>query len=451
MTNGLSCSHSSENVRKKNKISILSLGCSKNLVDSERLAHRFNASGFETEFVDDVPTDGSTLIINTCGFIGDAKEESIENILQALQNKEQGTLKAVYLMGCLTERYRADLKEEFSDADGLYGKFDWEQILGDISAKEDKESRPWERTLSTAPHYTYVKVSEGCDRFCAFCAIPLITGRHHSRPVEEILEEVSELAAKGTREFNIIAQDLSSYGKDFPGGKSRLAELIDRMAQIPGVDMIRLHYAYPSDFPYDILPVMARHQNVCKYLDIALQHSDDRVLGNMRRHITAEETRRLLERIRREVPGIHIRTTMMVGFPGETEDAFENLLDFVREQRFERLGAFAYCEEDDTYAAKHYSDVIPQVEKDRRVERLMAVQEEIAARTAAEKVGCTLRVIIDEAHPDHYIGRTEFDSPEVDCVVIVNSEIPLETGHIYPVEITASDGFDLVGKYTKQN
>ena len=419
-------------------------------MDSERLAHRFDASNFEVRFVDDVPTDGSTLIINTCGFIGDAKEESIENILQALQNKEQGRLNAVYLMGCLTERYRAELKDEFAQADGLYGKFDWENIISDISSKAVDNSRDWERTLSTAPHYTYIKISEGCNRFCAFCAIPLITGRHHSRPVEEILQEVTELAQNGTREFNIIAQDLSSYGKDLPGKTSRLAELIDRMAVIPGVEMIRLHYAYPADFPYDILPVMACHPNVCKYLDIALQHSDDRVLENMRRHITVAETRQLLERIRREVPGIHIRTTMMTGFPGETDEAFENLIEFVREQRFERLGAFAYCEEDDTYAAANFTDSIPQVEKDRRVERLMAVQEEIANEVAAEKVGKTLRVIIDEKMPDHYIGRTEYDSPEVDCVVVVKSEVPLEVGNIYNVKITGTDGFDLVGEYFNQ-
>ncbi len=434
-------------MRKNNKISILSLGCSKNLVDSERLAHRFNASGFDTAFVDDVPADGSTLIINTCGFIGDAKEESIENILQALLNKEQGSLAGVYLMGCLTERYRKELSEEFAEADGLYGKFDWEKIISDIAARTVVKSRPWDRTLSTAPHYTYIKISEGCDRFCAFCAIPLITGRHHSRPVEEILTEVAELAAKGTREFNIIAQDLSSYGRDLPGRQSRLAELLDRMAGIPGVEMIRLHYAYPADFPFDILPVMARHPNICRYLDIALQHADDRVLTNMRRHISVEQTRALLERIRREVPGIHIRTTMMVGFPGEDEQAFENLLDFVREQRFERLGAFAYCEEDDTFAAKNYEDTIPQVEKDRRVERLMAVQEEIAAEIASEKVGSTLRVIIDEEQGNSFIGRTEFDSPEVDCVVVVNSDTPLEVGKIYPVEITGTDGFDLIGEY----
>lgn len=439
-----------ENVTN-NKISILSLGCSKNLVDSERLAHRFSASGFDTVFVDDVPADGSSLIINTCGFIGDAKEESIENILQALKNKEEGLLDSVYVMGCLTERYRSELSEEFESADGIYGKFDWENIIKDVTSKAASIARPWERLLSTAPHYTYIKISEGCDRFCAFCAIPLITGRHHSRPGEQIIEEVEELAKKGTREFNIIAQDLSSYGKDLPGRQSRLAELIDRMATIDGVEMIRLHYAYPSDFPYDILPVMARHANVCKYLDIALQHSDDTVLSNMRRHITARETRELLARIRREVPGIHIRTTMMVGFPGETEEAFENLLQFVKEQRFERLGAFAYCEEDDTFAAKNFDDVIPQVEKDRRVERLMAEQEKIAIEVAESKIGSVLRVIIDEKQDGYYIGRTEYDSPEVDCIVIVKTDADLEIGRIYPVLIEETDGFDLIGQLSSQH
>lgn len=426
------------------KISILSLGCSKNLVDSERLARRFADAGCSCRFVEELPTDGSALIVNTCGFIGDAKEESINTLLGAIKLKEEGALKAVYAMGCLTERYRADLTEELPELDGLYGKFDWEGVVGAIAGR-DSSSAPWQRTLSTLPHYTYLKISEGCNRFCAFCAIPLITGRHHSRPVDEIIEEVRTLVKKGTCEFNVIAQDLSSYGTDLEGGRSRLAELLERIAAVEGVEMIRLNYAYPSDFPYDILPVMARHSNICKYLDIALQHIDDGVLSYMRRHIDAEATRKLLARIRAEVPGIHIRTTMMVGFPGETPEAFDRLMDFVREQRFERLGAFAYCEEDDTFAAKHFADDIPQEVKQQRLDALMQLQQDIAFDTAAEKIGSTQRVIIDEFDGERYIGRTEFDSPEVDCNVFVSTDKPLAVGSIYDVRITDSEGFDLIG------
>lgn len=345
---------------KTHEVSVLSLGCSKNLVDSERLARRFADAGFKVRFADGLVSDGSVFVINTCGFIGDAKEESVNTLLEALQMKSDGGIAGVYAMGCLTERYRSELAEEMPELDGIYGKFDWTSLVGDLSGRFVEVDKPWQRKLSTAPHYTYLKISEGCNRFCAFCAIPLITGRHHSRPVEEIIDEVRTLAASGTREFNIIAQDLSSYGRDIGDGSSQLALLLEKMASISGVEMIRLHYAYPADFPYDILPVMARHANICNYLDIALQHIDDQVLTNMRRHIDGKATRALLDRIRAEVPGIHIRTTMMVGFPGEDDAAFERLLDFVAEQRFERMGAFAYCEEDGTYAAGHLSDGIPE-------------------------------------------------------------------------------------------
>lgn len=427
------------------KVSILSLGCSKNLVDSERLARRFEKNGVKCTFVDEIPSDGSVLVVNTCGFIGDAKEESVMTLLGAVDRKKEGLLSAVYAMGCLTERYRDDLSTEIPELDGLFGKFDWNGII-DAVAPAKSEVAPWERTLSTLPHYTYLKISEGCNRFCAFCAIPLITGRHHSRAVNEILDEVRSLVSEGTREFNVIAQDLSSYGVDLPGGRSRLAELLEGMAEIDGVEMIRLHYAYPSDFPYDILPVMARHVNICKYLDIALQHIDDGVLENMRRHIDAESTRQLLARIRREVPGIHIRTTLMVGFPGETEEAFERLAEFVKEQRFERMGAFAYCEEEGTFAARNFVDDIPQEVKQRRLDAIMQLQQDIAFDTAHEKIGKTLRVIIDEFNGDNYVGRTEFDSPEVDCVVIVDNEPDIEIGGIYQVDIYDSEGFDLIGR-----
>lgn len=430
-----------------NKISIISLGCSKNLVDSERLARRFADAGFEVEFVEDVPADGSVAVVNTCGFIGDAKEESINTLLQAISNKSNGTLAGVYVMGCLSERYRQEITDEMPELDGIFGKFDWQNLAADLSARRDLSTRPWDRTLSTAPHYTYIKVSEGCNRFCAFCAIPLITGRHTSRPVDEIVDEVTRLAAEGTVEFNIIAQDLSSYGRDIDSqGRSLLAELLDRLSAVPSVEMIRLHYAYPADFPMDVLDAMARNPKVCRYLDIALQHIDNGVLANMRRHITAEQTRDLLAKIRRAVPGIHIRTTMMVGFPGETDEAFEALVEFVREQRFERLGAFAYCEEEGTYAQQHFPDSIPDEVKQSRLDRLMAIQQDIAFEVAEAKVGTTMRVIIDEETPDFFVGRTEFDSPEVDCCVFVEKDAAIEIGKVYDINITGTEEFDLYGK-----
>ena len=430
-----------------NKISIISLGCSKNLVDSERLARRFADAGFEVEFVEDVPADGSVAVVNTCGFIGDAKEESVNTLLQAISNKSNGTLAGVYVMGCLSERYRQEITDEMPELDGIFGKFDWQNLAADLSARRDLSTRPWDRTLSTAPHYTYIKVSEGCNRFCAFCAIPLITGRHTSRPVDEIVDEVTRLAAEGTVEFNIIAQDLSSYGRDIDSqGRSLLAELLDRLSAVPGVEMIRLHYAYPADFPMDVLDAMARNPKVCRYLDIALQHIDNGVLANMRRHITAEQTRDLLAKIRRAVPGIHIRTTMMVGFPGETDEAFEALVEFVRQQRFERLGAFAYCEEEGTYAQQHFQDSIPDEVKQSRLDRLMAIQQDIAFEVAEAKVGTTMRVIIDEETLDFFVGRTEFDSPEVDCCVFVEKDPAIEIGKVYDIKITGTEEFDLYGK-----
>lgn len=433
--------------RQRPKVSIVSLGCSKNLIDSERLSRRLSDAGIDVHFADRPAADGSVVVINTCGFIGDAKEESVETIMSAVGLKQANAIKGIYVMGCLSERYRQDLTAEIPELDGIYGKFDWDAIVARLAPKPKAVSRPWERTLSTGPHFAYVKISEGCNRFCAFCAIPLITGRHHSRPADEIVAEVEELARKGTREFNIIAQDLSSYGRDLPDApEAPLADLLRRLSDIEGVEMIRLHYAYPSDFPYEILPVMAERKNICKYLDIALQHIDDKVLDNMLRHIDSRQTEALLNRIRAEVPGIHIRTTMMVGFPGEDEAAFERLLDFVRRQRFERLGAFAYCEEEDTYSARNYSDDISQDVKDARLERLMAVQQDISREIAEAKRGQTLRVIIDERDGDQWIGRTEFDSPEVDGNVYVSSDRPLEIGRIYNILITDSDDFDLWGQ-----
>lgn len=425
------------------------MGCSKNLVDSERLAHRFLEAGFDIVFdPEDRMDNPDYVVINTCGFIGDAKEESIEKIMDALAVKADGGLRGVYVMGCLGERYREELRREIPELDGLFGKFDWPGLVAELSGRENVAPRhEWDRELSTAPHYTYIKISEGCNRFCAFCAIPLITGRHTSRTIDDIEAEVRHLAGEGVKEFNIIAQDLSSYGTDLPGGRPQLAALIDRLAAVEGVEMLRLHYAYPSDFPYDILPVMARHPNVCRYLDIALQHINDGVLANMRRHITAAGTRELLARIRAEVPGIAIRTTLMVGFPGEDEAAFEELLDFVREQRFERMGAFAYCEEDDTFAAKNLDDSIPDEVKQERLSRLMDLQEEIAFEWAESMVGKTVRVVVDELDADYrWIARTEYDSPDVDCVVYLPDGSPVEPGGIYNVRITGCEEFDLTGE-----
>lgn len=432
----------------RNIISIVSLGCSKNLVDSERLARRFADAGFDVRFDDENPPRGTVMVFNTCGFIGDAKEESVNALLAAIEKKKKGRVKAVYAMGCLTERYRKELPELMPELDGIYGKFDWGAIIDAVGALPATE-KDWARKLSSSPHSAYLKISEGCNRFCAYCAIPLITGRHHSRPAAEIIEEVRSLASTGTKEFNIIAQDLSSYGRDLPGAPAEpLAELLEELAKIDGVEMLRLHYAYPSDFPYGILPVMASNPKVCKYLDIALQHIDDGVLTAMRRHITAAETEELLDRIRREVPGIHLRTTMMVGFPGETDEAFERLLEFVKRQRFERLGAFAYCEEEGTYAAEHLPDAIPEEIKQKRLDRLMALQENIAAEIAESKIGSVMRVIIDsyDSGRDVYEGRTEFDSPEVDPCVYVKSDRPLKPGDICNVEITGSEFCDIEGR-----
>lgn len=404
----------------KKKLSLITMGCSKNLVDSEHVKHMFEEAGYLVEHnPESIDTD--EVVINTCGFIGDAKEESIEMILQCAEAKKNGLVRHISVMGCLSERYRDELAAEIPEVDHWFGKFDWKGIVKVLSPGDEKPDKPWKRSLTTPPRSAYVKISEGCNRFCAFCAIPLITGRHKSRPIEEILTEIEWLVGKGVKEFNIIAQDLSSYGVDLYGHHA-LAELIDRMADIKGVEWIRLHYAYPSDFPYDILPVMAKHNNVCKYLDIALQHCSDTVLTNMRRHISSEEQRQLIARIRREVPGIHLRTTLMVGFPGEGEDEFNELLNFVKEQKFERMGAFAYCEEEGTFGAKNFKDAISDEVKQSRLDRLMAAQEEIALESNQSKLGKMLRVLIDGENEEYYIGRTEWDSPEVDPEVLIRKK-----------------------------
>lgn len=427
----------------KKRIDVISLGCSKNLVDSERLLKQLELSGFQA-FHNSDNVDGDIVIINTCGFIGDAKEESINTILTYAEAKNEGRIKELYVMGCLSERYRDDLLAEIPEIDRIYGKFDWVNIVSDI-IKRNPAAMPYDRVITTPSHYTYLKIAEGCNRFCAFCAIPLITGRYKSRPIEEILEEVRMLVGKGVKEFNVIAQDLSSYGLDIYK-RLALPELIDRMAEIDGVKWIRLHYAYPSEFPYEILDVMARHSNVCNYLDIALQHINNDVLKNMRRHITKEETLALIRTIRKKVPGIHIRTTLMVGFPGETEDAFNELKEFVREAKFERMGAFAYCEEDDTYAAKNFSDSIPQEVKESRLEEIMTIQEDVALESNQSKIGKTMTVVIDREEPDYFVGRTEFDSPEVDPEVLIDKDDRLTVGNFYDVEITDALPFELMAR-----
>ena len=427
---------------RRNKIDIISLGCSKNLVDSEHLMRQLQAAGYSVAHNSN-RVDGETVVVNTCGFIADAQQESIDTILSLGEAKRQGKIRNLFVMGCLSERFRADLIEALPEVDRFYGKFDWKGMLADLGHAY-RDDLAHERCLTTPSHYCYLKISEGCNRFCAFCAIPLITGRHTSVPMPQLLDEVRRLAEGGVKEFNVIAQDLSSYGMDLEG-RMMLPELIDRMADIDGVEWIRLHYAYPTQFPYDILPVMANRANVCSYLDIALQHISDKVLANMRRHIGRKETLDLLARLRREVPGIHIRTTLMVGFPGEGEQEFEELMDFTREARFERMGAFAYSEEAGTWAAEHMSDDIPQEVKQDRLQRLMALQEDISMEIQEQKVGQTLRVMVDREEEDYYVGRTEWDSPEVDPEVLISKDKKLNLGEFAQVQITQALPFELIG------
>ena len=428
----------------KNRIDLITMGCSKNLVDSERLMGQLAACGYKM-FHDADDVKGEIVIVNTCGFIGDAKEESINMILELSEAKKRRKIGQIFVMGCLSERYRTELLEEIPEIDRIYGKFDWKQILADLGHRWD-DSLKAKRFRTTPSHYEYIKIGEGCNRMCAYCAIPLITGRYKSRPIEEIVEEISTFVANGVHEFQLIAQDLTGYGKDLYG-RFNIAELVEKIAQIPGVEWIRLHYAYPNDFPLDLLPVMAKYPNVCKYLDIALQHASDHVLDRMLRHVTCKETEELLARIRKEVPGIHLRTTLMVGFPGETEEDFEFLVDFVKRQRFERMGAFAYSEEEGTYSARHYDDDVPADVKQSRLDKLMAVQEEITAEIQEEKVGKVLKVVIDREEGDYYVGRTEFDSPEVDLEVLVAADsCDMEVGQFYNVKIKSAGVYELIGE-----
>ena len=427
---------------KKAVVDIITLGCSKNLVDSEKLIRQLELNGFGVTHDAEDP-QGEIAIINTCGFIGDAKEESINMILEMAQRKQTGNLKKLIVMGCLSERYLHELEGELPEVDSFYGKFDWEKIISDLGKTYHKEACN-SRRITTPSHYAYLKISEGCNRTCSYCAIPIITGTHKSRPIEDIVSEVQELVSKGVKEFQVIAQELTYYGLDLYKER-KIAELIERIAQVPGVEWIRLHYAYPTQFPMDLLRVMAQYNNVCKYLDIALQHCSESVLANMHRNITKEQTYTLLETIRKEVPDIHIRTTLMVGYPGETDADFAELVDFVKWAKFDRMGAFAYSEEDGTYAAENYKDDVPADVKQARLSKLMRVQQNISLACQENKVGKTFKVIIDRLEGDFYIGRTEFDSPEVDPEVLIrktdNSE--LKIGEFYNVQVDGAEEFDL--------
>ena len=439
------------------KLTFVSLGCDKNLVDTEMMIGMLQGAGYE--FTDD-ENEAEIAVVNTCCFIGDAKEESINTLLELAELKKEGNLKILIAAGCLAQRYRQEILEEIPEVDALVGTMAVDEIVQAVeetlSGKRSEHYRDInaapvygkKRSLTTGGHYAYLKIAEGCNRFCAFCAIPLITGRFTSRPVEEIVDEVKMLAGRGVREVNVIAQELTSYGLDIYG-RLELPRLIDAIAAVEGIEWIRLHYAYPADFPEELLDAMARNKKVCRYLDIALQHVSDSVLQNMRRHITGAETRALLAKIRERVPDIHIRTTLMVGFPGEEDADFEELLEFVREQRFERMGAFAYCEEEDTYAARHFQDEIPADVKQSRLDRLMALQEEISMEIQSKKVGQVLTVIVDREENDYYVGRSEFDSPEVDPEILIEKSEKLRSGDFCEVEITEALPFELIGRLVR--
>ena len=429
---------------RRNTIDIITLGCSKNLVDSEKLMRQLEANGYKVTH-DSPNPQGEIAVINTCGFIGDAKEESINMILEFCEAKEEGRLNKLYVMGCLSERYLKELEVELPQVDKFYGKFNWNELLADLG-KAYNDEIAIERTLTTPKHYAYLKISEGCDRSCAYCAIPIITGKHTSRPMEEIIDEVKLLVSQGVKEFQIIAQELTYYGVDLYKSQ-KLPELIERIAQVPGVEWIRLHYAYPTHFPEDLFRVMRENDNVCKYMDIALQHISDNMLTRMRRNVSKSETYDLIEKFRREVPGIHLRTTLMVGFPSETEEDFEQLKEFVQKARFDRMGAFAYSEEEGTYAAETYEDSIPQEVKQARLDELMAIQQGISAELSQAKIGQEMKVIIDRKEGEYYIGRTQFDSPEVDPEVLIKADGKrLFSGRFYKVRITNADDFDLYGE-----
>ncbi|GHU57558.1 ribosomal protein S12 methylthiotransferase RimO [Bacteroidia bacterium] len=431
---------------KKNRVDIITLGCSKNLVDSEQLMRQFSANGYTVEH-DPEKVSGEIVVVNTCGFIDAAKEESLRMILELGEARKKGNIAQLIVMGCLSERFMDEMKKELPEVDRFYGKFNWKELLSDLGKSYHKELAS-ERILTTPVHYAYLKIAEGCDRTCSYCSIPIMTGHYKSRSMEEIVEEVGMLTRQGVKEFQVIAQDLTYYGLDLYK-QLALPELIKRMADQPGAEWIRLHYAYPAHFPWDLLPVICERDNVCNYLDIALQHISDPMLQRMRRNITKDETYRLIDRMREESPGIHIRTTLMVGHPGETDNDFDELVNFVRKARFERMGAFTYSHEEGTHAYKHYKDDVPAEVKQERLDYIMHIQEGISAEIQAAKVGQTLKVIVDREEDDYYIGRTEYDSPEVDPEVLISKEEKLKPGAFHSVQITQSDAFDLYGKSMK--
>lgn len=431
---------------RKNKVDIITLGCSKNLVDSEQLMRQFMADGY-TVAHDPQTINGEIVVVNTCGFIGDAQEESINMILELGEAKKKGRIGKLFVMGCLSERFLAELQKELPEVDRFYGKFNWKELLGDLGKAYHRELA-FDRVLTTPAHYAYLKIGEGCNRTCSYCSIPIITGRYQSRPMEELEAEVRLLVERGVKEFQLIAQDLTYYGFD-RYKRLALPELVERIADIPGVEWIRLHYGYPARFPFDLLRVMRERPNVCKYMDIALQHISDPMLRKMRRNITRDETYDLLEQMRREVPGIHLRTTLMVGHPGETEKDFEELADFVKKARFERMGAFAYSHETGTYSYTHYADEIPEEVKQARLDELMRIQESISAELNASKIGQTFKVIVDREEEDFYVGRTEFDSPEVDPEMLISKADQLVPGNFYRVKVEETQAFDLYGRLAR--
>ncbi len=431
---------------KKQKINVVTLGCSKNLVDSEVLLNQLSMDGFEV--VHDSNDTSDVVVINTCGFINDAKEESVNTILQFVDAKSRGDIDKLYVMGCLSERYKTDLEKEVPEVDKFFGKFDLKALVGELKATYRPEFI-YERKITTPSHFAYLKISEGCNRVCAFCAIPGMTGKHQSRSIEDLVKEAKYLSKNGVKEILLIAQDLSYYGIDLYG-KGMLAELIQKIAEVDGIEWIRLHYLYPTKFPMDILPLFKSVPKLCKYIDIPLQHSSNNVLKHMLRHVTTEETEALLQKIKEEVPGIAIRTTMLIGHPGETEEDFEQLKNFVKRNRFDRLGAFTYSHEEGTYGFKKYEDNIPEEVKQTRQEELMEVQQIISSQLNAARVGQTLNVIIDREDDEFYVGRTEFDSPEVDGEVLITKDVRLKKGQFYPVEITGAEEFDLYGKVKQE-
>ncbi len=431
---------------RKNQVDVVTLGCSKNLVDSEQLIRQFLANGYVVHHNSD-SVNGEIVVINTCGFIGDAQEESINMILKMVGAKKMGRIGQVYVMGCLTERFMDELKAEIPEVDGYYGKFNWKNLLTDLGKAYHNDPLGGNRSITTPAHYAYMKISEGCNRSCSYCAIPIITGKHKSRPMEDLIAEAEALVSTGVKEIQLIAQDLTFYGLDIYR-KNTLAELLQRLSDIQGLECLPLPCAYPANFPREILAVMRERENICSYLDIALQHISDPMLRAMRRRVTKAETYELLRYMRQEVPGLHLRTTLMTGHPGETDQDFEELLQFVRDIRFDRLGAFVYSHEAGTYAHKAYADDIPLEVKQERIDRLMSAQEAIATELNAAKVGKTFKTVIDRSEEEFFIGRTEYDSPEVDQEVLISKlDTPqLEVGNFYPIEITSSDTFDLYGR-----